>query len=344
MPSLPSRLPTAILGVRFDNVTLPEALARVEEMIASRRPHYIATANTDFVVQAMEDADLRRILFNAPLILCDGTPLMWTSYMLGNPLVERVAGSDVVPALLRIAEEKGYRVFFLGGQDQVRQRAVANVAARHPKLQIAGHFSPPYAPLAQLDHDTICREIRAGRPDLLFVSFGCPKQEKWIDMHYRQLGVPVSIGVGATIDFLAGAVHRAPRWMQRSGLEWSFRLVQEPRRLAGRYAADAVKVSLPIVRQCLSLRQTPNLSKRGLYGKWAQSIEAGETVLDLSGVEHFGSTDIGVLMWLAQQAGERGASLTLASPPKQLEDALRLMRLEKLLPIAVNLQREPTTP
>src|SRR5205823_2967983 len=127
-----------------------------------------------------------------------------------------------------------------GAAPEADARAVARLKAHHLALNLVGNCSPPFKPLLEMDHQEIKRRIHAARPDLLFVSFGCPKQEKWISMHYRSLGVPVSIGVGATIDFLAGRVRRAPAWMKRSGTEWIFRLLLEPRRLFRRYAKDLV--------------------------------------------------------------------------------------------------------
>src|ERR1051325_10970883 len=227
--------PIAILGVPFDNVTTTETIQAIERMVASREPHYLVTANVDFLVQAQEDLELRRILFDAHLVLCDGTPLVWASRLLGNPLIERVAGADLVPLLIRVAAEKGYRIFFLGATEESAARAVENLKKLHPNLNIAGHYSPPFNKLLEMDHDEISRRILQAKPNFLFVSFGCPKQEKWIAMHYRSLGVPVSAGVGATIDFLAGMVKRAPVWMQRFGLEWVYRLAQEPPRLLNRY-------------------------------------------------------------------------------------------------------------
>src|SRR6478735_4562437 len=132
------RPPISILGVRFDNVTIAETLEIIERMIATREPHYVVTANVDFVVQAQHDVELRRIFFDAHLVLCDGTPLVWASRLLGNPLCERVAGADVVPLLISLAEKKGYRVFFLGAAPDSIERAVANVQARHPALRICG--------------------------------------------------------------------------------------------------------------------------------------------------------------------------------------------------------------
>ncbi|HEX4263098.1 MAG TPA: WecB/TagA/CpsF family glycosyltransferase [Verrucomicrobiae bacterium] len=230
--------PIAILGVPFDNITTAETIEAIERMVESREPHYLVTANVDFLVQAKEDVELRRILFDSHLVLCDGTPLVWASRLLGNPLLERVAGADLVPLLLRVAAEKGYRVFFLGATPESSERAVRNLKKLHPDLIIADHYSPPFNKLLEMDHEEIKRRIIAAKPDLLFVSLGCPKQEKWIAMHYRSLGVPVSAGVGATIDFLAGSVKRAPLWMQRSGVEWIYRLAQEPRRLFKRYFKD----------------------------------------------------------------------------------------------------------
>src|ERR1700759_3152302 len=132
--------PIAILGVPFDNVTTSGAISLIETMIASRRPHYVVTANVDFLVQAKEDVELRRILFDAHLVLCDGTPLVWASRLLGNPLLERVAGADLVPLLLRVAAEKGYRVFFLGATPDSCDRAVRNLKKLHPDLIIADHY------------------------------------------------------------------------------------------------------------------------------------------------------------------------------------------------------------
>jgi len=235
---LPPNPPIAIMGVPFDNVTASQAISAIEAMIASRRPHYLVTANVDFLVQAQTDIELRRILFDAHLVVCDGTPLLWASRLLGNPLQERVAGADLVPLLIEVAARRRYRLFFLGATPESAQAAVNNLKQHHQDLIIAGHYSPPFGKLLEMDHEEIKRRIESAQPDLLFVSFGCPKQEKWIAMHYRALGVPVAAGVGATIDFLAGHVRRAPVWMQRTGTEWVFRLAQEPRRLFGRYARD----------------------------------------------------------------------------------------------------------
>ncbi len=232
-----AKLPVNLLGVPFDNLAFNETLDHIEEMISSRQPHYVATANVDFVVRARRDPRFRRALLGSHLILCDGTPLIWTSRIFGTPLPERVAGSDLVPELVKLAAQKNYRLFFLGTTPEACAQAAANVRKQFPEI-VVDYFSPPFRPLHEMDNDEIAKRIRAAQPDIVFVAFGSPKAEKWMSANYRSLGVPVMIGVGATIDFLAGHVKRAPVWMRRGGLEWIFRLLQEPRRLFKRYMID----------------------------------------------------------------------------------------------------------
>src|SRR5882672_10793955 len=136
--------PIAILGVPFDNVTTRETVDLIQRMVSSRQPHYLVTANVDFLVQAQEDVELRRIMFDAHLVLCDGTPLVWASRLLGNPLPERVAGADLVPLLIRVAAQRGYRLFFLGATPESAQAAVDNLKRQYEGLIIAGHYSPPF--------------------------------------------------------------------------------------------------------------------------------------------------------------------------------------------------------
>jgi N-acetylglucosaminyldiphosphoundecaprenol N-acetyl-beta-D-mannosaminyltransferase len=227
-----------VLGVAFDAMTLAAAVERIEFMVASRRPHYVVTPNVDFLVQARRDPALHKILADAHLVLCDGKPLVWAARWLGSTLPSRVAGSDLVPVLLQKAEECGWRIFLLGGSEAAAAEAVRRIAAAHPSIPPVAHYSPPHRPLGEMNHAEIIGRVRAARPDLMLVCFGCPKQEKWMAQHYRSLGVPVMIGAGGTIDFLAGRLRRAPRWMQRTGTEWLFRLGQEPRRLYKRYVDD----------------------------------------------------------------------------------------------------------
>lgn len=360
----PARPPVAILGVRIDNVTTAEAVASIERMVMSRRPHYFVTANVDFLVQARDDPELHRILLEADLVLCDGTPMLWASRILGNPLAERVAGSDLVPLLLEVAKQKGYRVFFLGASPEAAAAALANVQRRHPGLLASGH-SPPFGDFQALDEDAIEERLAEARPDLLFVGFGCPKQEKWIARHYRRLGVPVSGGVGATIDFLSGRRRRAPRWMRRAGLEWAFRLFGEPRRLVGRYWKDFRVFGFELLRQYRYLRPHPSgdlgelSAPAGGADDWyclrlprnfdrrvvesdpllAEKATADNRhcLLDLSGTKFIDSTGIGFLIALRKWARNGGREVVLLAPGREVCRAIELMRLGEFFPVAPSL-------
>ncbi len=348
------RLPSAILGIPFDCVTIPEALDAIEVMVESGKAHQLVTANVDFLVQSLTDVELRRILMEADLVLCDGTPLVWASKWLGHALPERVAGADLVPLLIERAATKGFRIFFLGGKPEVAAKAVQKLESQYPTLQIAGHYSPAFAPLMKMDHREIRRRIRKARPDILLVSFGCPKAEKWIAMNYRSLGVPVSVGVGATIDFLAGEVKRAPEWMQHCGMEWLYRFMQEPGRLGPRYALDLRRFGWAFARQWL--RNSRGHNGNGNEGlKFSQKLESvcitapehldlrtlaedlpvfplltQNCLLDLSGVQSIDCSAIGWLVRLQRNLRAAGRNLVLIAPTKEVERALRSVGLEEL--------------
>ena len=369
VPTFPARPPVAILGVPFDNVTTAETLARIEQMVESRKPHYLVTANVDFVVQAQTDIELRRIFADADLVLCDGTPLLWVSRLLGNPLVERVAGADIVPLLIERAAQRGDRLFFLGATPNSCRAAVERLQARYPTLLIAGHYSPPFNTLLEMDHDEIKRRITKAAPDLLFVAFGCPKAEKWLAMHYRDLGVPVAIGVGATIDFLAGQVRRAPIWMRRTGLEWVFRLTQEPRRLFRRYAKDLWVFGWRILGQWWMLRRQkvggnapsrPQQHPTGqpfyetsqahlvelcgpLHRNCADDLslllhrivsDARPCILNLSLLDSIDSTGIAMLMRLQQRLQAAGAPLILLGVSPSILRIFKRMRWDNFFAFA----------
>ncbi|HZZ20830.1 MAG TPA: WecB/TagA/CpsF family glycosyltransferase [Opitutaceae bacterium] len=266
--SVPSGYPdklerlVGILGVPFHQVTLAGAVERVEYMIAEGGAHYVVTPNVDFLVKARRDEELRRILVNADLVLCDGKPIVWASHWLGGPLPCRVAGSDLVPLLAKRAAERGWRMFILGGEPAAAEAAARRMAEDYPRLPPVAHYSPPHRPLEQMDDAEIQRRIHEARPDILLVCFGCPKQEKWIGRNSGKTGVPVMIGAGATVDFLANRVLRAPRWMRSVGLEWLFRLMQEPKRLIRRYADDFIHFFPAIVRQRWRQSRLPGAKDR----------------------------------------------------------------------------------
>lgn len=352
--SLPAPPLSMLLGVPFAAVTLDEAITRIEQMIATRQPHQLVTANVDFLVQALHDPELHRIFLDAHLVLCDGAPLVWASRLFGRGLPERVAGADLAPLLFRRAEQRGYRIFFLGGAPAVAAQAVANLHAKYPALNVAGFFSPPFSELLAMDHDEINQRIKQAHPDILLVSFGCPKAEKWIAMNYRSLGVPVVMGVGATIDFLAGNLKRAPGWMQRSGAEWIFRLLQEPKRLWRRYARDLRIFGIALLRQwrhtaircpgseeaacylaetCESWRKIVAASSWGKATRersgldWTRLADR-HCLLDLSNVRHLDGDGLALLFQLKAQLGATGHTLVLLRPSTTAKNVLMAHHLE----------------
>lgn len=353
-----------ILGVPFHDVTMDETIARLDRIIARRDAVYWATANLDFTYQASEDVELQRILIEADLVLCDGTPLVWASKALGAPLRERVTGSDLVPRLAAEASGRGWRLFLLGGGDDSLPVALENLRAKHPGLQVDG-YSPPFAKLLDMDTERIAEKIAAFKPDVLLVAFGCPKQEKWIYMHYRKLGVPMSVGVGATVDFLAGKFRRAPRWMQVIGTEWIFRLSQEPRRLFNRYLFDLLFFvrTLRKQRRALAARgggpggesarafPAPMVQSDVKIVRWERRADAaaiasgalpnpsaglapgGIIALDTTAVTFMDSSGLGLLIAAYRRAVSAGGGLVLVRPSQPVRALMEAMRLSRLVPM-----------
>lgn len=204
---------------------MAEALARVEAFIAEGRPHQIATVNPEFIVEAQRNAPFRVALERADLSLPDGVGLLLATRVLRQPLRERVAGSDMVPKMARLSAQKGYRLYLLGAAPGVAERAAAALVRDCPGLQIAGAYAGTPEPR---DEDDIVARIVAADPDVLLVAYGAPRQDLWIYRNLHRLGVPVCMGVGGALDFVAGVAVRAPRWMQRAGLEWLHRLWRQP--------------------------------------------------------------------------------------------------------------------
>jgi N-acetylglucosaminyldiphosphoundecaprenol N-acetyl-beta-D-mannosaminyltransferase len=228
----------AVLGVPIDNVSMNETLLRIEDFLRDGSFHQIATANVDYLVNAGKNFLYKEILSGCDLVVADGMPVVWACSLLGTPLKERVTGSDLVPRLAGLSRQKGYRLFLLGASPKVSELAATRLLKMGAR--IAGRLSPRPCALEQFDNDKILTEIEKANPDILLVALGSPKQEIWIHQHRDRLKVPVCIGIGGSFDFLAGAVPRAPGWMQEAGLEWCFRMWAEPRRLARRYMTDAL--------------------------------------------------------------------------------------------------------
>ena len=226
-----------LLGhVPVDRVTFGEALDAIEAMVAHGSGGAVFTPNVDHVVLAERDEALRRAYADADLSLADGMPIVWASHLLGVPVPEKISGSDFVPRLLERAEVSGWRVFLLGGRAGVAEKAAERLRSSRPGLAVVG-TAAPLIDMTQpkAARERVIEEVRAAAPDVVLVAFGAPKQELWIHEAARALRPAVLLGVGASIDFLAGTERRAPRWISAVGLEWFYRLVREPRRLWRRY-------------------------------------------------------------------------------------------------------------
>ena len=221
------------MGVAVDAVTMPEAVAAVEYYMDARAGVTVATANAEMIMRATKDAALRDVLAAAALVVPDGAGTVWAARHLGHAMPERVAGYDLVQELLRRAPAAHRRIYFFGAAPGVAEKAKAKAEQLYPGIKIVGVRDGFFS--ADMN-DAIISDIRTARPDLLLVALGVPKQEKWIHEHLAALGVPVAIGVGGTLDVMAGVMKRAPRWMQKAKLEWLFRGMLQPKR-AGRLLA-----------------------------------------------------------------------------------------------------------
>lgn len=231
------RLPRLIIGhVPIDRLTFAGALESVAALVEARRGGTVFTPNVDHIVMAEDDAVFREAYAQVDLSLADGMPVIWASHLLGSRLPAKISGSDLVPPLMRLADSQAWRVYLLGGGDGVARLAGQNLVAQHNRLRVVGAASPWIDLSApRLERRHIVEDIRRTSPDLVLVGLGAPKQELWIHESVDALRPAVLLGVGASIDFLAGTARRAPRWVSASGLEWLYRLVREPRRLWRRY-------------------------------------------------------------------------------------------------------------
>lgn len=245
-----------LANTSFDNVTLDEAVARIDEMIRRRRSSMVVTANVDHLIRLQRDRDYAEVVRRADLILPDGQPIVWMSRLIGRPMKERVAGSDLFPRLCEHASKTGYRVFFLGGAPGSAEMARRVLEARFPGLCVTGISCPPFGFENRVEENRrIVEALRAAAPDLVFVGLGSPKQERWIADHAHEFGPAVSIGIGISFSFVSGHVKRAPLWLQRMGLEWAHRLWCEPRRLWRRYLIRGPAIVPILVREMRASRR-----------------------------------------------------------------------------------------
>ena len=209
----------ALLNTYINNVTMPETIAAIEKMIADGKKSYVVAINVDVVMKIENDSYLKQVVDNADMVLVDGKPLVWISKLHGKPLKAKISGSDLVPLLCKVAAQKNYTIFIIGGKEGIAEQAKRKLEEKLPGIRILGTYAPPLG----FEKDE-------------------KEQEKWIYENISKYNAKVSICAGATVDFLAGNVNRAPKWMSEHGLEWFYRFLQEPKRMFKRYFVDDVKI------------------------------------------------------------------------------------------------------
>ena len=241
--------PVRILNGEFAPVTVRDTVEWAREWIRSGDRGYICTVNVAILMMMRSDPNLQRVVDNAALVVADGQPLIWASHLQSSHLPERVTGMDLVDELCALAVEEGFGVYFLGARREVIETAVKNLSQRHPGLRVSGiadgYFGWDEAPER-------ARAVRESGAKLLIVGMGVPRQEQFIESQWDALGVPLAIPVGGSFEVMAGTARRAPLFLQRIGMEWSFRLAQEPRRLWKRYLVTNTQFIFHLLRSTVS--------------------------------------------------------------------------------------------
>lgn len=242
-----------MMGCLIDNLSMEETLQAIESFIRSGKPHQHVVVNVDKLVKASRDEELRRIINDCALINADGMPVVWASRILGVGLKERVAGVDLFEALMARSADKGWRVFLLGAREEVVSGVCTLYQKKYPGLKVAGYRNGYWK---QEEEATVVEQIKAAKADLLFVAISSPKKEQFLGRYQEDMRIPFAMGVGGTFDVAIGKVKRAPVWMQKGGLEWFFRFLQEPRRMFKRYFIDDVAFFGLLMKEFLSPSRT----------------------------------------------------------------------------------------
>ena len=244
-----------VLGVGVSAINPTIALVTIIRWIDRREHHYVCVTGVHGVMESQRAPELQQIHNRAGLVTPDGMPLVWISRLQGFRHVDRVYGPDLMLAVCERSAERGFRNFLYGGREGVAERLSARLRERFPRLQVVGTYCPPFRPLTEEEDARVVAMINRSGADIVWVGLSTPKQERWMAAHLGKIEVPVMIGVGAAFDFHTGLVPQAPRWMQRSALEWLFRLLAEPRRLWRRYLVNNPAFIMLILFQALGLRR-----------------------------------------------------------------------------------------
>lgn len=250
---IPARF--SALGVDVAAIQIPAVIAQMQSWIAQcHGSHFIAVTGMHGIMEAQRDPAFKRILNAADLLVPDGMPLVWLARWRGLPLQRRVYGPELMSSFCEQTVTSGYRHFLYGGEPVVTERLANSLGERFPGLLIAGTYSPPFRPLTEAEENEIVERLNASAVDVLWVGLGTPRQERWMHIHRDRLQVPVIVGVGAAFDFHAGVKKQAPEWMRENGLEWLFRLLQEPRRLWRRYLVYGAEFIFRMILEQLGFR------------------------------------------------------------------------------------------
>lgn len=234
-----------LLGIDIFAMRMDEVLNLCERHIANRSSFLLGVVNVAKAVNSRKDEQLRKSLEDADVVLADGCGIVWLSKLMGTPLPERVAGIDIMCRLLERADQNGYRVYFLGARKEVVEKIVEHVHKQYPNVQVAGHRDGYFD---ESQEKKVAEDIRDSCADIIFVAMSSPKKEKFLSKWRHLMNIPVCHGVGGSFDVIAGVTKRAPVWMQRFGLEWFYRVLQEPQRMWKRYlVTNSIFVMLSIV-------------------------------------------------------------------------------------------------
>lgn len=238
-----------LLNTFVNNVDMDETLSAIEDMIHSNKKSYVVAVNVDVIMKIEKDQYLKEIVDVADMVLVDGKPLVWIASYYKRPVKAKISGSDMVPKLCELASKNNYSIFIIGGKEGIAEQAKSNLEKDYEGVNVVGTYAPPlgFEKDAQ-ELEKINKMVSNAKPDILLACLGCPKQEKWIYENIDKYDAKVSVCAGATVDFLAGNVKRAPAWVSNHGFEWFYRFLQEPTRLFKRYFVDDVKIIKLLVK------------------------------------------------------------------------------------------------
>lgn len=244
-----------VLGVGICAINMEMALDTIGRWISDRSRNYVTITGVHGVMESQFDEELRRIHNEAGMVTPDGMPMVWLGRKNGFASMDRVYGPDLMLGVCEVSQSRGYRHFFYGGNDGVPELLRDKLVEKYAGLQVVGTYSPPFRALTDVEQAAVVDMINDANPDIVWVGLSTPKQERWMAAHVGRLKAPVLLGVGAAFDFHAGLKKQAPRWMQRSGLEWFFRLISEPRRLWRRYLKNNSLFLFLIALQAMGLKR-----------------------------------------------------------------------------------------